>query len=324
MDVGTSSSKGLGNGGGGGDGPQKARPPRPGAGAGHGPWQPRIEPFVPNTDHNPRELKSWAKRTGFNPNLSGETAPSERDPDEPPPPPPPPPPARPPALDLEKGLAGAGGRRRRLLLGEGLFGRAEIEPAPGRRRPEIKQVVGAEKEEGKREEEEPMVRVRNESLNGRLRENGGHGVAPPPPVAAPRAMEEEEEEEEEEVKKELGKEEEDDERRVEIGFFPDSQEAENFSGLLSQGSSFVYLAPALKFKHIMRELQGAIIVGSVFQTILGYSGLMSLLLRLINPVVVAPTVAAVGLAFFSYGFPQAGSCVEISIPLIVLVLIFTL
>ncbi|KAL3583450.1 hypothetical protein D5086_014511 [Populus alba] len=107
---------------------------------------------------------------------------------------------------------------------------------------------------------------------------------------------------------------------------------------LVQGSSFVYLAPALviinareyrnltehKFRHIMRELQGAIIVGSLFQTILGFTGFMSLLLRLINPVVIAPTVAAVGLAFFSYGFPQAGSCVEISIPLILLVLIFTL
>lgn len=107
---------------------------------------------------------------------------------------------------------------------------------------------------------------------------------------------------------------------------------------LIQGSSFVYLAPALvianseefrnlsenKFKHIMRELQGAILVGSVFQIILGYTGLMSLLLRLINPVVVAPTIAAVGLAFFSYGFPQAGSCVEISMPLIVLLLLCTL
>ncbi|KAL9327385.1 hypothetical protein ACSQ67_008030 [Phaseolus vulgaris] len=107
---------------------------------------------------------------------------------------------------------------------------------------------------------------------------------------------------------------------------------------LVQGSSFVYLAPALviinaeefrnltqhKFRHIMRELQGAIIVGSVFQCILGLSGLMSLLLRIINPIVVAPTVAAVGLAFFSYGFPQAGTCMEISIPQIALVLIFTL
>ncbi|KAK7252441.1 hypothetical protein RIF29_36376 [Crotalaria pallida] len=107
---------------------------------------------------------------------------------------------------------------------------------------------------------------------------------------------------------------------------------------LVQGSSFVYLAPALvimnsqefrnltehKFRHIMRELQGAIIVGSIFQCILGFSGLMSILLRLINPIVVAPTVAAVGLAFFSYGFPQAGTCMEISVPLIALVLIFTL
>jgi hypothetical protein len=34
-----------------------------------------------------------------------------------------------------------------------------------------------------------------------------------------------------------------------------------------------------KFKHIMRELQGAILVGSLFQIILGYTGLMSLFLR---------------------------------------------
>ncbi|KAI3462138.1 hypothetical protein Pfo_018801 [Paulownia fortunei] len=107
---------------------------------------------------------------------------------------------------------------------------------------------------------------------------------------------------------------------------------------LVQGSSFVYLAPALaimnsrefrnltehRFRHIMRELQGAIIVGSIFQCTMGFSGLMSLFLRFINPVVVAPTVAAVGLAFFSYGFPQAGACVEISLPEILLVLVFTL
>lgn len=55
-----------------------------------------------------------------------------------------------------------------------------------------------------------------------------------------------------------------------------------------------------------------------------YSMLILIICRLINPLVVAPTVAAVGLAFFSYGFPQAGSCVEISVPHIVLLLIFTL
>ncbi|KVI09246.1 Xanthine/uracil/vitamin C permease [Cynara cardunculus var. scolymus] len=94
---------------------------------------------------------------------------------------------------------------------------------------------------------------------------------------------------------------------------------------LIQGPSFVFLAPALaiikspeflglngnNFKHIMKELQGAIIIASAFQALLGYSGLMTLLLRLINPVVVSPTIAAVGLSFYSYGFPQMGACLEI-------------
>lgn len=107
---------------------------------------------------------------------------------------------------------------------------------------------------------------------------------------------------------------------------------------LIQGASFVYLAPALaiihspeflalngnNFKHIMKELQGAIIISSAFQAILGYSGLMSVLLRLINPVVVAPTVAAVGLSFYSYGFPQIGTCLEIGAVQILLVIIFSL
>ncbi|KAK7324882.1 hypothetical protein VNO77_28787 [Canavalia gladiata] len=107
---------------------------------------------------------------------------------------------------------------------------------------------------------------------------------------------------------------------------------------LIQGPSFVYLAPALaiinspefqglngnKFKHIMKELQGAIIVGSAFQTFLGYSGLMSLLVRLINPVVVSPTIAAVGLSFYSYGFPRVGTCLEIGAVQILVVIIFSL
>ncbi|GFZ07309.1 nucleobase-ascorbate transporter 12 [Actinidia rufa] len=97
---------------------------------------------------------------------------------------------------------------------------------------------------------------------------------------------------------------------------------------LIQGPSFVYLAPALtiinspeflglngnNFKHIMKELQGAIIISSAFQAILG----------LINPVVVAPTIAAVGLSFYSYGFPRVGTCLEIGAVQILLVIIFSL
>ncbi|KAG6678924.1 hypothetical protein I3842_14G105900 [Carya illinoinensis] len=107
---------------------------------------------------------------------------------------------------------------------------------------------------------------------------------------------------------------------------------------LIQGPSFVFLAPALaiinspefqglnenKFKHIMKELQGAIIIASTFQAILGYSGLMSILLRLINPVVVSPTIAAVGLSFYGYGFPLVGTCLEVGFVQILLVIIFSL
>ncbi|XP_048233967.1 nucleobase-ascorbate transporter 12 [Ricinus communis] len=107
---------------------------------------------------------------------------------------------------------------------------------------------------------------------------------------------------------------------------------------LIQGPSFVFLAPALaiinspefqglngnNFKHIMKRLQGAIIIASSFQALMGYSGLMSLLLRLINPVVVAPTIAAVGLSFYSYGFPIVGNCLEIGVVQMLLVIIFSL
>ncbi|XP_066315424.1 nucleobase-ascorbate transporter 12-like isoform X2 [Miscanthus floridulus] len=107
---------------------------------------------------------------------------------------------------------------------------------------------------------------------------------------------------------------------------------------LVQGPSFVYLAPALaiinspeffglndnNFKHIMKHLQGAIIIGGAFQVVLGYTGLMSLFLRLINPVVVSPTVAAVGLSFFSYGFTKIGTCIEMGILQLLMVVIFAL
>ncbi|KAL6516743.1 Nucleobase-ascorbate transporter 12 [Orobanche gracilis] len=45
---------------------------------------------------------------------------------------------------------------------------------------------------------------------------------------------------------------------------------------------------------------------------------------LINPVVVAPTIAAVGLSFFSYGFPRVGTCIEIGVVQILSVVILSL
>jgi len=45
---------------------------------------------------------------------------------------------------------------------------------------------------------------------------------------------------------------------------------------------------------------------------------------LINPVVVSPTIAAVGLSFFSYGFPLVGTCLEIGAVQILVVIVFSL
>ncbi|GLU18202.1 hypothetical protein SLE2022_345150 [Rubroshorea leprosula] len=374
---------------------------------------PNIEPFVPRREHSPNELRSWAKRTGFVSDYSGETGVSSGSYE----------------IDRERG-----GFDRK---GGGLSPKIEIDPILGRSRPnrgtEIEQELGSgsgrghglrrnegdavfwnQRRVGDENVREDKVDERKVGLNGNvngmennegsmngIRNGHGNGNVNGMPTAMPTA----------EQKNEDAKE----ERDVEIGMYPGGEEPvrEGWTGQsgikvglrdnpgfaplmyyglqqflsqagslvfiplimvpamggtdkdtamvistmllisgittilhsyfgtrlpLVQGSSFIYLAPALvimnareyrnltehKFRHIMRELQGAIIVASIFQSILGFSGLMSLLLRLINPVVVAPTVAAVGLAFFSYGFPQAGSCVEISIPLILLVLIFTL
>lgn len=369
-----------------------------------GSMAPKIDPFVPRTEHNPRELRTWAKRTGFVSNFSGETATSVGDRFDS---------AGP---DVERGHEHS--------RGGGSSPKIEIDPVLGRTKPNRGSEIELDVEAGhgvsrngnagvlgfregivRGENERRRVRdeaVLEDKVDERLNGSGPSGNANGVPVPLANSVE-------------PNKEEEKDERGVQIDMYPGGEETadggwhrqpelrfglrdhggwvlliyyglQHFLSLagslifipliivpamggtdkdtatvistmllvagitttlhsyfgtrlpLVQGSSFVYLAPALviinareyrnltenKFRHIMRELQGAIIVGSIFQSILGFTGLMSFFLRLINPVVVAPTVAAIGLAFFSYGFPQAGSCVEISIPQILLVLIFAL
>ncbi|XP_029457508.1 solute carrier family 23 member 1-like isoform X2 [Rhinatrema bivittatum] len=48
----------------------------------------------------------------------------------------------------------------------------------------------------------------------------------------------------------------------------------------------------------IREVQGAIIVASLLQVLLGFSGLIGLLLRFIGPLSIAPTVTLIGLSLF--------------------------
>nr|GMC67527.1 nucleobase-ascorbate transporter 11 [Ipomoea batatas] len=384
------------------------KPPGSTSGAG----APKIEPFVPRQGYDPRELKSWAKRTGFVSTFSGETETaslsggdfSGRN------------------LNVANGNSNSNvgfDLERGFDKTESVSPKIELDPILGRTRnrgveiePDMRPADRGLRNEALRGENERRkdeldknLRAPNgetkDALNGIASHNSNAGVNGNEHVVQPATSAIDPKKEDENVDYEMGIPDGEDPSsggwlqspRIKCGlrenpgyvaliyyglqhflslvgsiiFIPlitvpamggtDKDTATVISTMLLvtglttvlhsyfgtrlplvQGSSFVFLAPALviinseeyrnlaenKFRHIMRELQGAIIVGSIFQSIFGFSGLMSLFLRLINPVVVAPTIAAVGLTFFSYGFPQAGSCVEISLPQIILALAFTL
>ena len=46
------------------------------------------------------------------------------------------------------------------------------------------------------------------------------------------------------------------------------------------------------------QIQGAIMLASIFQVLIGFSGLMGFVMRFIGPLVVAPTISLIGLALF--------------------------
>ncbi|XP_031108192.1 nucleobase-ascorbate transporter 11 [Ipomoea triloba] len=385
------------------------KPPGSTSGAG----APKIEPFVPRQGYDPRELKSWAKRTGFVSTFSGETETaslsggdfSGRN------------------LNVANGNSNSNvgfDLERGFDKTESVSPKIELDPILGRTRnrgveiePDMRpanrglrnEALRGENERRKVELDKNLIRVPNgetkDALNGIASHNSNVGVNGNEHVVQPATSAIDPKKEDGNVDYEMEIPDGEDPSsggwlqspRIKCGlrenpgyvaliyyglqhflslvgsiiFIPlitvpamggtDKDTATAISTMLLvtglttvlhsyfgtrlplvQGSSFVFLAPALviinseeyrnlaenKFRHIMRELQGAIIVGSIFQSIFGFSGLMSLFLRLINPVVVAPTIAAVGLSFFSYGFPQAGSCVEISLPQIILALAFTL
>ena len=67
----------------------------------------------------------------------------------------------------------------------------------------------------------------------------------------------------------------------------------------------------------MRQIQGAIIVASLFQLVIGYFGIIGLLLRFITPLTIAPAVSMVGLALFEVAGTYAAGHWGIAIGMIV-------
>ncbi|KAG7650040.1 Nucleobase-ascorbate transporter 7 [Arabidopsis thaliana] len=83
------------------------------------------------------------------------------------------------------------------------------------------------------------------------------------------------------------------------------------------------LDPQEKFKRIMRGIQGALIVASILQIVVGFSGLWRNVVRLLSPLSAVPLVALAGFGLYEHGFPLLAKCIEIGLPEIILLLIFS-
>lgn len=104
------------------------------------------------------------------------------------------------------------------------------------------------------------------------------------------------------------------------------------------GPSFAYLLPVLsiindfrdedfsseheRFRHTMRAIQGALIISSFVNMIIGFSRAWGDFTKFFSPVVVVSYVCVVGLGLFGRGFPELGKCVEIGLPMLIFLVVF--
>lgn len=81
--------------------------------------------------------------------------------------------------------------------------------------------------------------------------------------------------------------------------------------------------PVSRFKKVMRATQGAFIVASTLQIVLGFSGLWRNVVRFLSPLSAAPLVGLVGFGLYEFGFPGVAKCVEIGLPMLIILVLFS-
>ncbi|KAF6147556.1 hypothetical protein GIB67_014675 [Kingdonia uniflora] len=100
------------------------------------------------------------------------------------------------------------------------------------------------------------------------------------------------------------------------------------------GGSYAYIVPIMsiihdpslsrigdphqRFLQTLRAIQGAMIVSSSVQIVLGFSQLWGLCSRFFSPLGMVPVIALVGFGLFDRAFSVVGNCVEIGIPMLIL------
>ncbi|XP_048862984.1 solute carrier family 23 member 1-like isoform X1 [Brienomyrus brachyistius] len=73
----------------------------------------------------------------------------------------------------------------------------------------------------------------------------------------------------------------------------------------------------------MRELQGSIMVGSCFQILVGFSGLIGFFMKFIGPLTIAPTISLIGLSLFDSAGMSAGNHWGVAAMTTVLIVMFS-
>jgi nucleobase transporter 1/2 len=73
----------------------------------------------------------------------------------------------------------------------------------------------------------------------------------------------------------------------------------------------------------IQHVAGAIMVASVFEIVLGYTGIMGYVRKLISPIVIGPTIAMIGLALFSIGAPWMAANWIISLITLVALIVYS-
>ncbi|XP_010475923.1 PREDICTED: nucleobase-ascorbate transporter 8 [Camelina sativa] len=81
--------------------------------------------------------------------------------------------------------------------------------------------------------------------------------------------------------------------------------------------------PQEKFEKIMRGIQGALIFASSLQILVGFSGLWRNVVRYLSPLSAVPLVAFAGFGLYEQGFPMLAKCIEIGLPEIILLILFS-
>ncbi|RZC79766.1 hypothetical protein C5167_042340 [Papaver somniferum] len=105
------------------------------------------------------------------------------------------------------------------------------------------------------------------------------------------------------------------------------------------GGSYTFVAPTIsiilagrynsivdpheRFERTMRGIQGALIVASTLQIVLGFSGLWRNVTRFLSPLSAVPLVALAGFGLYELGFPGVAKCIEIGLPQLILLVVFS-